>query len=47
MCHETWKVKWWRSYKEFGGRFPERLEVFQEIGKKRVLKIKKDRVIKG
>lgn len=47
ICRETWKVKWWRSYKEFGGGFPERLEVFQERRKKRVLKIKKDRVIKG
>lgn len=47
ICCETWKVNWWMSYKEFGGGFPERLDVFQERGKKRVLKIKKDRVIRG
>lgn len=47
ICHETWKVKGWRNYKEFGGGFPERLDVFQEREKQRVLQIKKNRVIKG
>lgn len=32
-CRETWIVKCCRSYKEFRGGFPERLDVFQERGK--------------
>jgi len=41
ICHETWKVKWWRSYKEFGGGCPERLDLFQEREKQRVLRSKR------